>query len=108
MFSQKIAMKLEMTARRALNVKNPGGMAGIVSADYIEKERGAFTVLCSAIAPYYLNAIPEERGTLDDIIDRYRYLEDCSHEEYFKGTDRATEELRALLDMLGVQQTDEF
>ncbi|WP_226037345.1 hypothetical protein [Aquibacillus saliphilus] len=103
MLGQQIAIKLEITARRALNIKKQGGMAGVISADFIEKDKGAFTVLCTAIAPYYLNTTSDERQPLDEIIERYRHLQDCSLEEYFKATDRATEELKTLLDNLGVQ-----
>ena len=106
MFSQQIAIKLEVVARRALNIKKQGGMSGIISADYIENQRGAFTVLCTALAPYYLNATEEERAPLNDMIDRYQHLQDCSHEEYFKTTDRAAEELKSLLDDLGVFQAE--
>lgn len=106
LFSQQIAIKLEVVARRALNIKKKGAMAGVISAEYIEKQRGAFTVICSALAPYYLNATPEERAPLDDIIERYRYLEDSSSEFYFKGIDKATEELRVLFDDLGVQDAE--
>lgn len=107
MFSQQIAIKLEVSARRALNVKHQGGMAGIISADFIEKDRGAFTVLCAALSPYYLNATSEEREPLDTMIDRYRVLTSCSNEDYFKLTDRAAEELRLLLDQLGVQDAED-
>ncbi len=106
MFSQQIAIKLEIAAKRALNIKKKNSMAGIITVDYIENDQGAFTVLCSALAPYYLHATDEERVTLDDMIDRYRYLQNCSMEEYYKGTDRAAEELKILLDDLGVQQID--
>ncbi|WP_407270976.1 hypothetical protein [Radiobacillus sp. PE A8.2] len=103
MFGEKIAVKLEVVARRALNVKNKDGMAGVISVDFIANNRGAFTVICAALAPYYLNATKEERIPLDDIIARYRHLPNCSNEEYFKSTEQATEELKALLNDLGVQ-----
>ncbi len=106
MFSQQIAIKLEIAAKRALNIKKKNSMAGIITVDYIENSQGAFTVLCAALAPYYLNAAEEERVALDDIIDRYQYLQNCSIEDYYKGTDRAAEELKILLDDLGVHGTD--
>ncbi|MRH41788.1 hypothetical protein GH741_03765 [Aquibacillus halophilus] len=102
MFSQQIAIKLEIVAKRALNIQDKDGMAGVVSTNFIENEKGAFTVLCTALAPYYLNATKEERIPLDSIIERYRHLQDCGIEEYFKSTDRAAEELTLLLNHLGV------
>ncbi|SDJ86329.1 hypothetical protein [Sediminibacillus albus] len=106
MFSQQIAIKLEIAAKRALNIKKNNSMAGVISVDFIENKQGAFTVLCACLAPYYLNATDEERITLDDLIQRYSYLQDCSIESYYKGTDRAAEELKLLLDDLGVQSPD--
>ncbi|WP_186580569.1 hypothetical protein [Aquibacillus kalidii] len=108
MFSNQIAIKLEITARRALNIQQKSGMASVISTEFIENERGAFTVLCAALAPYYLHATKVERAPLDDFIERYKHLRNCSNEEYFKGTDRASEELRILLDNLGVQNYDNF
>lgn len=82
-------------------------MGGVISAQHIEKEHGAFTVICAALAPYYLNATEEERKTLNDIIERYKVLnENCSPEEYFKIIDRASEELKNLLNHLGVQDVE--
>ncbi|WP_138415210.1 hypothetical protein [Aquibacillus sediminis] len=106
MFSEQIAIKLEVVARRALNIKNPSGMGGIISAEYIEKHRGAFTVICMALAPYYLNATEEERIPLDDIVERYQHLQTCGLEEYFKTVSHATEELKTLFHDLGVQDAE--
>ncbi|MDC3417972.1 hypothetical protein [Aquibacillus salsiterrae] len=107
LFGEQISIKLELSARRALNIKEKNGMGGIFSANYIEKHRGAFTVLCAALAPYYLNSTEEQRKTLDEMINRYQILEeDCSSEEYFKTTNRAAEELKSLLNDLGVQDAE--
>jgi hypothetical protein len=106
LFGQQISIKLEVVARRALNIRKKEEMGGVISADYIEKENGAYTVLCAAIAPYYLNATELERITLNDMLERYRYLQSCDKEEYFKGIDRASEELRRLLNDLGVQDAE--
>ncbi|MCT2534233.1 hypothetical protein NC661_10115 [Aquibacillus koreensis] len=106
MFSDQIGLKLEVVAKRALFIKKNDGFAGIISADYIVKEKGAFTVLCTALAPYYLNASDKQRKTLDEMIDRYKLLQDCDLETYFKTMEKATEELKMLLDDLGVQAPD--
>jgi hypothetical protein len=106
MFGKQISIKLEIVAKRALNIKKQEEFGGVICSDFIEKQKGAFTVLCIALAPYYLNATTVERKTLDEIIERYRYLEDCETEEYFKGIDRASEELRRLLNDLGVQDPE--
>ncbi|MDL4842240.1 hypothetical protein [Aquibacillus rhizosphaerae] len=106
MLGEQIAVKLELVARRALNIKQKDGMAGVISTDYILNKNGAFTVICAALAPYYLNATNEERVPLDALINRYKSLEDCNSETYFKTMDRATEDLRSLLHMLGVQDAE--
>ena len=106
MFSQQIAVNLETAARRALNIKGRGGMAGVISVDYIEKQQGAFAVLTASLAPYYLNATKEEREPLDEMLEKYMFLQDCSPEEYYKGVSSAAEELKALLERLGVQRPE--
>ncbi|RBW71317.1 hypothetical protein DS031_00770 [Bacillus taeanensis] len=107
MFGQQIALKLEVVARRAINMKESGGLGGVIDADYIQKQRGGFTVICAALSPYYLHASPEARKVLNDFIEKYTYLQECPSETYFKGIERAAEELREILDHLGVHKSIE-
>lgn len=102
MFSEQIAIKLEQAAKRALNLKKEKDMAGIISSHFIIEDRGAYTVLTAALSPYYLNAIEEERVPLDQLLEKYKYLQNCSHEDYFKGVDWASEDISKLLDRLGI------
>lgn len=106
MFNEQSAIKLEVVARRALNIKHKDGMAGTISKDFILHQNGAFTVICASLAPYYLNATSEERTTLDSMIENYRILNDCDTKTYFKMMGLATEELRNLLNHLGVQDAN--
>lgn len=106
MFKEQSAIKLEVVARRALNIKHKDGMAGTISKDFILHHNGAFTIICAALAPYYLNATSEERITLDSMIEKYSILYDCDTKNYFKMMDLAAEELRVFLNHLGVQDAD--
>jgi hypothetical protein len=104
MFGEQIALKLEMVARRAINIKESGELGGVIAADYIQKQRGGFTVICAALSPYYLHASPEARKVLNDCIEKYAYLQECDSKTYFKGIEQAAEELREILDHLGVHK----
>lgn len=106
MNNKQIAIKFEIVARRALNITHKDGMAGIISIDFVMQKKGAFTIICVLLSPYYLNATNEERKTLDLIIDRYKILYDCDTETYFEMLDRATNELRIFFDHLGVQDAE--
>lgn len=106
-FSEQIASKLELAAKRALNLKKKKDMAGIISSKFIIEEKGAYTVLTAALSPYYLNAMEEERIPLDQLLEKYRYLQNCSHEDYFKGVDWASEDISRLMDKLGIYPLEE-
>lgn len=102
MFSEKIATKLELAAKRALNLKKQKDMTGIISSQFIIEEKGAYTVLVAALSPYYLNALEEERKPLDLLLEKYKYLQNCNNEDYFKGVDWASEDIHKLMDKLGI------
>ncbi|WP_112181524.1 MULTISPECIES: hypothetical protein [Paraliobacillus] len=106
MMNEQNAIKLEIVARRALNIKHKDGMAGTISKDFILHNNGAFTIICASLAPYYLHATSEQRIILDSMIENYRILNDCDKQTYFKMIALVAEELRNFLNELGVQDAD--
>lgn len=102
MFSEQIAGKLEKAAKRALNMQKEKDMAGIISTRFIQEEKGAYTVLAASLSPYYLNASEEERIPLDNLLEQYKYLQECSQEEYYKGVDWVSEDINKLMNRLGI------
>jgi NADPH-dependent curcumin reductase CurA len=97
------AIRLENAARRALGLDGRGGMAGVIDADFIDYGKGAFTVICAALAPYYKGANPEQVQMINAFIDKHYELKGVP-DNYDELVKKAAEELNQLLDKLNVRR----
>ncbi|MEE8670444.1 hypothetical protein AABM27_03510 [Heyndrickxia faecalis] len=100
--NHQVSLRLEMAARKALNVNSRGALYGVVDADYIDQVGNAFTVLVAALAPYYKDASSEVQTRIETFLEKYSFLDDqdISKNEYSEGVEKAATELRELLGKL--------
>lgn len=97
--SHQASIELEMAVRRALG-KNAGrGSLLVANADYIDIGFG-FAALVGAVAPYYVDATPEEQAEISAFLQRYTELNGGRSKEHVELIQQAAKELDQLIRKL--------
>ncbi|RNB72163.1 hypothetical protein [Brevibacillus panacihumi] len=97
--SHQASLELEIAVRMALG-KNAGrGALLVASADYIDIGFG-FAALTGAVAPYYVNATPEEQTEISEFLQRYTDLNGGRSKDHAELIQQAARELDDLIRKL--------